>query len=139
MTTPGATPTGPDDHQHATRSLLLASAAVAATVALWLMLAATTGLIFHFLPGATFLAATYVFRLLEGGRRVALPEQAALVAVGAFGTAIGLMGVTSSGHELDGPLLTSLVVISGAALATIWSRRASVPGSSMKPGERGRG
>lgn len=102
------------------KPLVFAWAAVLAMVAVWLALATQTGLIFHFLPGATFLAAAFVFRSLEHGRRASLLEIVVLLFGGAVGSAIGLLAVRALGRPLDDDWATTLVVIAGAALAILW-------------------
>lgn len=110
----------------AAKSLVFGWAAVLATVAVWLALTTATGLIFHFLPGATFLAAAYVFRFLEHGRRASPLEIAVLISGGAIGSAIGLLAVRLLERPLDDGWATALVVIAGAALAVLWLHRAAV-------------
>lgn len=110
--------------------------AVAGTVAAWILLAAATSLIFHFLPGATFLAAAYAFRWRTGARRAGRREIGTILAVGGAGTAIGLGAVAGIGRELDGEALTALVVVAGAAIATIWLRRGPVRGDGGRPAIR---
>jgi len=104
-------------------ALALATAGVTAAVGLWLLLASITGLIYHFLPGATFLVAAWVFRQVEGGRRAAWPELAVIVATGATGTVVGVVLVAGIGRELDAAPVTWLVAITGALIAAVWLRR----------------
>lgn len=107
----------------ATAALLLAAAGTGATVGLWIALASITGLIYHFLPGAPFLVAAWIFRQVEGGRRAAWPELAVMVAASASAAAIGVLVVASIGRELDAPAATGLVAVAGAAMSVIWLRR----------------
>lgn len=107
----------------ATAALLLAAAGAGATMGLWIALASITGLIYHFLPGAPFLAAAWIFRQVEGGRRAAWPELAVMVAASASAAAIGVLVVASIGRELDPPAITGLVALAGAAISVVWLRR----------------
>ena len=104
-------------------TLLLAVAGAGAAVGLWIVLASITGLIFHFLPGAPFLAAAWVFGQVERGRRAAWPELAVMVAASASAAAIGVLVVASIGRELDPPAITGLVALAGAAIGVVWLRR----------------
>lgn len=107
----------------ATANLLLAVAGAGATVVLWVILASITGLIYHFLPGAPFLVAAWVFRQVEGGRRAAWPAIVVIVAVGAAASVLGSLAVASIGRELDAPVATALVALAGAAMSVAWLRR----------------
>lgn len=107
----------------ATVALALAAVGVAAVVGLWIMLASITGLIYHFLPGATFLVAAWIFRQVVRGRRAAWPELAVIVAAGAAGSIGGVLLVTGIGRALDAAPVTSLVAVSGAAIGAAWLRR----------------
>ncbi|MCJ7709299.1 MAG: hypothetical protein MUQ32_00555, partial [Chloroflexi bacterium] len=49
-------------------ALLVAVSGAAAAVGLWIVLASITGLIYHFMPGAPFLAAAWSFRQVAGSR-----------------------------------------------------------------------
>lgn len=104
-------------------ALALAAGGVAGVVGLWILLASITGLIYHFLPGATFLVAAWVFRQVARGRRAAWLELAAVVAAGAVGTIVGIALVTGIGRELDTAPVTSLVAITGALIGAVWLRR----------------
>jgi len=107
----------------ATAALLLAVAGAGATVALWIILASITGLIYHFLPGAPFLVAAWVFRQVEHGRRATWSEIAVIVTVGAVASILGSLAVASIGRELDAPAATGLVALAGAAMSAAWLRR----------------
>lgn len=134
-----ATPMGSPDRRPAIWSVALAGAAVAATVGGWLVLAAMTGLIYHFLPGATFLAASSVFRTVERGRRASIVELVAILVASGLGTATGLLVVPALGRELDSPMGTALVVVAGALVATVWLRRRTTEvGASGLGGSRDR-
>jgi len=126
VSTPETSRAGSTSRQLAPLPIAAAVVAIAATVTLWVVLAAVTGLIFHFLPGATFLAGTYIFRLADGGRRATMPESAAVLLAGAIGTSIGLLAVQALGRDLDAPLATLLVIVAGAAMAMVWLRRSRV-------------
>ena len=104
-------------------ALALAGGGVVAAVGLWIVLSSITGLIYHFLPGATFLVAVWVFRQVEGGRRAAWPELAVIVATGATGTILGIVLVAGIGRELDAAPVTWLVAITGALIGALWLRR----------------
>ena len=114
-------------------ALALAAAGVAATVALWVVLSSITGLIYHFLPGATFLVAAWVFRQVEHGRRAGWPELAVIGATGATGTILGGVLVAGMGRELDAAPVTWLVVIAGALIGALWLRRGA-PSDGDHPG-----
>jgi peptidoglycan/LPS O-acetylase OafA/YrhL len=101
--------------------------AVAATVGLWLVLASVTRLIFHFLPGATFLAGAYAFRLAARERRASRLEIAAVLIASAVATGVGLIAVPVLGLELDEPPITMLVVGAGAVIGTVLLRRGAGP------------
>jgi len=103
--------------------LTLAICGVAATVGLWILLASITGLIFHLLPGATFLAATWIFRQVEPERRAGWPDVAVIVVAGAVGTALGAAAIEGIGRELDAMPITWLVAAGGALIAMAWLRR----------------
>lgn len=102
--------------------------AVAATVGLWLVLSASTRLIFHFLPGASFVTGAYIFRLVAGGPRAGPLETAALLLASVVGTSAGILAVPALGGELDAPPVTLLVVAAGAAIGIIWLRRGAGSG-----------
>ena len=107
----------------ATAALLLAVAGAGATVALWIILASITGLIYHFLPGAPFLVGAWVFRQAEHGRRATWLEIAVIVTVGTVASILGSLAVASIGRELDAPAATGLVALAGAAMSAAWLRR----------------
>ncbi len=102
--------------------LVLAAGGVAAMVGVWVVLASMSGLIYHLLPGATFLAASWVFRQVEHGRQAAWPEIAVIVATGALGTTTGVLLVGAIGRELDAAPITWLVAIGGALVGAGWLR-----------------
>jgi hypothetical protein len=110
---------------------LLAVAGAGATVAVWIVLAGITGLIFHFLPGAPFLVAAWVFRQATDGRRATWPETAVIVAAGAVASVLGSLVVVTLGRELDAPAATALVVLAGAAIGVAWLRRGRRPDARM--------
>ncbi len=116
---------GADPRRRAATGLLLAVAGAGATVVVWVILASITGLIFHFLPGAPFLVAAWVFRQVEGGRRAEWREIAVLVAAGAAASVLGSLTVASIGRELDAPVATALVALTGAGVSVVWLRRRS--------------
>jgi hypothetical protein len=117
-------------------ALPLAVAGAGVTVGLWIVLASITGLIYHFLPGAPFLVAAWVFRQVEGGRRAAWPEIAIVVAAGAVASLLGILVVSSIGRELDAAPLTGVVAFVGAALSVMWLRRAGANGAPTPQVER---
>lgn len=124
--TPAAAP-GTEPRRRAAVALALAGVGVAAAVVAWIALASATGLVYHFLPGATFLAGAWVFRQAAPSRRASLPELAAIAAAGATGTVLGVVLVTGIGRELDTAPVTSLVAASGALIAAVWLRRGAAP------------
>lgn len=97
--------------------------AVAATLGLWLVLANATRLIFHFLPGATFLAGANAFRLVAREPRASRLEIAAVLVSSAVATWVGLIAVPALGLELDEPAITMLVVAAGTIIGTVLLRR----------------
>jgi len=114
---------GTEPRRTAGLALALAAGGVAAAVGLWVLLASITGLIYHFLPGSTFLVATWIFRQVARGRQAAWLELAAVVTAGAAGTIVGIALVAGIGRELDTAPVTSLVAITGALIGAVWLRR----------------
>lgn len=107
---------------HPVRDLALALGGAVSVGLLWFFLSIATGLIFHFMPGATFLAASGVVRWTALGRRSTWAEAAVVIAGGAVVTAAGLIAVRAAGGALDKPAEVAAVIIVGAAIALAWLR-----------------
>lgn len=106
-----------------TTALALALLASIGTGAAWFGLATATGLIFHFLPGATFLAAGWTFRRRSGGAATSWTLLGMILVGATIASAVTLAGLIATGQPLDEPLLTAAVVVAGAAIAVAWLRR----------------
>jgi len=109
------------------RALAAAQAAAVATGFLWYGLSIATGLIFHFMPGAPFLAATFVFRQSAGNRRATWPETAVILTGGLLVVAAGLVAIAAGGRALDAPQAVAAIIAAGAVIALLWLRRAGQP------------
>ena len=90
---------------------------------LWFGLSIATGLIYHFMPGAPFLAAAAVFRWATHSRRANRTEVAVILAGSCIVVAAGLRAVPAVGGSLDPPALVAAVTIGGFVLALAWLRR----------------
>lgn len=112
-------------HRLAVRALVLALLASGGTGAMWFLLAMATGLIFHFLPGATFLAATWTVRWRQGGTPMPWIGVGIILIGASTATAATLAALVAAGRPLDEPALTATVTVAGAAFATVWMRRPS--------------
>jgi hypothetical protein len=108
----------------------MAFAAAVAAGLLWYALSIATGLIFHFMPGAPFLAAAAAFRWATGSRRATWAEVAGLLAGSSLVTAAGLLAVPAGGGTLDDVAPVAAVVLGGFILALAWLRR---PGGRPAP------
>jgi hypothetical protein len=98
-----------------------ALAAAAATIA-WLVLALATGLIFHFMPAAPFLAGAWAHRARsDGARAPGLDTTAALLVAGAL-AAVGIAALVAMSRPLDDPPVTAAAAAGGALLAAAWLR-----------------
>lgn len=105
------------------QALVIAVGAAVALVALWYVLSVSTGLVFHFMPGATFVAATWVFRGQTHRRPATWGETAVVVAGTGLLTALALVAVHAAGGGLDRPAEIAAVVVAGAGIGMIWLRR----------------
>jgi hypothetical protein len=105
------------------RALVLAVGAAAALVALWYALSIWTGLVFHFMPGAAFVAATWVFRSQTPRRPATWVEVVVVVGTAGLLTAVGLVAVHAAGGALDRPAEIAAILIAGVAIAITWLRR----------------
>ena len=114
---------------HPVRDLALALGGAVSVGLLWFVLSIATGLIFHFMPGATFLAASGVVRWTAHGRRATPVEAAVVIAGGAIVTAAGLVAVRTAGGSLDKPAEIAIVIVVGAAIALAWLRPVRGPGA----------
>jgi hypothetical protein len=106
----------------------VAQAAAIATGLLWYALSIATGLIFHFMPGAPFLAATFVFRQLLGNRPATWLEVVVILTGGLLVVTAGLLAIQAGGGALDAPELVAAVIAAGAVAAVFWLRRGRSPG-----------
>lgn len=116
-----------------TSAVILAAVGAAGIAGLWVVLAAATGLIFHLLPGATMLAAAWIFRHLGSSRRASWPEVIGIVGSGLLATGAGIGAVTAIGRPLDPAPLTAAVAAAGALIALVWLRRDGVLPSNAVP------
>lgn len=117
----------PDLDPDASRPRRPSTAAVVATATigvgvLWLMLSMTTGLIFHFMPGAPMLAAVWVRR--AHGPDVPIPWHSlwAHIAGGIGVTVVIAIIIAKAGGALDAVWLIDAAVLAGTGLA-IWLGR----------------
>lgn len=110
------------------RAVAPALAAAAGVGLVWFVLSVATGLIFHVLPGATFLAAGWVFRQTAIGRRATGAEVAVLFTGAASTTGAGLVAVSQAGGALAAPIEIAAVIVAGALIGLYWLRR---PGAGM--------
>lgn len=108
-------------------ALGLALGAAALVGLLWFGLSIATGLIYHFMPGAPFLAAAAVFRWATHSRRANRTEITEILTGSLIVVAAGLLAVPAAGGSLDPPALVAAVSIGGFVLALTWLRR---PGSA---------
>ncbi|MEO8252583.1 MAG: hypothetical protein ABI578_08935 [Chloroflexota bacterium] len=112
-------------HRLPVRALVLALLVSGGTGAMWFLLAMATGLIFHFLPGATFLAATWTVRWREGATPMPWIGVGIILIGASTATAATLAALVAAVRPLDEPALTATVTLAGAAFATVWMRRPS--------------
>lgn len=96
-------------------------AAAAATI-VWLVLAQATGLIFHFMPAAPFLAGSWAYRARAAGARAPGLDTAAILLVAGALAAVGIAALVASSRPLDDPPLTAAAAAGGALLAAAWLR-----------------
>ena len=127
----------PGDGRHArglrARPLALAVGAAVPVGVLWLALSLATGLIYHFMPGAMFLASTWAFRWATRGGRASWAEAVAVTIGAGAVTAVGLVAVPAAGGALDDPREIAAVILVGAGLALVWLRR---PGATEATARR---
>ena len=96
-------------------------AAAAATTA-WLVLAQATGLVFHFMPAAPFLAGAWANRARSAGAQApGLDTAAALLAAGTL-AAVGIAALVAAARPLDDAPVTAAAAAGGALLAAAWLR-----------------
>lgn len=89
----------------------------------WLGLSVATGLVYHLMPGATFLAAAWAYRA-TGGSRPAPWRDVIVALVGSAGvTAGGLLLIPAAGGAIAGPAELIVVTLGGALAAAAWLRR----------------
>ncbi|MEW5990457.1 MAG: hypothetical protein AB1736_03810 [Chloroflexota bacterium] len=107
------------------RVAALAAAVVApGLVALpWLGLSVATGLVYHLLPGATFLAAAWAYRAAGGGRPAPLRDMLVALAASAGVTEAGLLVIPVAGGTIADPAELIAVSVGGAVAAVAWLRR----------------
>ena len=111
-------------------ALAVAQAAAVAIGLLWYVLSVATGLIFHFMPAAPFLAATFAFRRSTGNRQAGWTEAVAIVVGGLLLVAAGLVAIGAGGGTFDVSVFVAAVIAAGAAIALIWLRRADAQAPS---------
>jgi hypothetical protein len=116
-------------------SILVASAAGL----LWFVLATATGLIFHFLPGASFLAGAWAYRWRPGTGPAPWSHVAAILVAGLVVTAVILGALGATGQPLDDARMTVAVAAAGALLASGWLRLRWRGLRTSTPSARGRG
>ena len=104
-------------------ALGLALGAGALVGLLWFSLSIATGLIYHFMPGAPFLAAAAIFRWATHSRRANRTEIAEILTGSLIVVAAGLLAVPAAGGSLDPPALVAAVSFGGFVLALTWLRR----------------
>jgi hypothetical protein len=100
----------------------------------WFALALATGLIYHLLPGAPFLAVAAAYRWRAGRRRISGIGAAVLLAVAAATSAATLVALHAAGRSLDAAAATAAVAVVGALAAWAWLRRGEAPGSDPRRG-----
>jgi hypothetical protein len=97
---------------------------VAASAGLtWYGLASLTGLIYHFMPGAPFLAAAGALRWRAGPRPLAWARIAILLGGAGLATLATLLALQAAAKPLDAPAITATVAAGGAVGAGAWLRR----------------
>ena len=112
--------------------VVLAILAAAGAGILWFTLAIATGLIFHFLPGAAFLAGAWTYRWRSGGGRATGPHVAIVLFAGAAATSVAILALVVAGRRLDSEWATAAVAAAGALLAAT-----SLRWPGLRPGDRG--
>lgn len=101
------------------RAAVIASAA--ATIA-WLVLALATGLIFHFMPAAPFLAAALAYRARSAGPRAPGLDTATVLLVAGALAAVGVALLVAASRPLDDPPMAAAAAAGGALFAAAWLR-----------------
>ncbi|MEO8511697.1 MAG: hypothetical protein ABI534_10730 [Chloroflexota bacterium] len=102
------------------RSVLpVAIVGVFAAAAAWLLLALTTGLIFHFMPAGPPLLGTF---LLRRGERRSWAEVVAVIGIGAVVSLGVALALSRLGRPLDDPQWTVGLLGIGAVVGTVIAR-----------------
>ena len=96
--------TGSGERGRSRATALLAALGTAGLIAVpWFGLSVATGLVYHLVPGATFLASAWAYRL-TGGSRPAPWRDVTVALAGAGGiTAGGLLWIPGAGGAIAGP------------------------------------
>lgn len=102
--------------------LMLAAAASALVGAAWFGLSMATGLLYHLMPGATFVAAAWAFRT-RAHRRARVREATFILSIAAAVTAAGLILIPEAGGVVGETLENAIVIGAGFVLATRWMLR----------------
>lgn len=123
-----------------TRSTPLVAVALAIGASLvvgiaWFGLSMATGLLYHLMPGATFLVTGWVFRD-RVDRPASRNEGALLLAIAGAVTVLGLVLIPAAGGLVGGSLENLVVVAGGFILAARWMLR---PRVTEGPDTRGGG
>lgn len=111
--------------------LVLAAATSGLVGAAWFGLSMATGLLYHLMPGATFVAAAWAFRT-RARRRARLREATFILSIAATVTAAGLIIIPEAGGVVGDALENAVVIGVGFVLATRWMLR-QTPAASDSP------
>jgi hypothetical protein len=101
------------------RDAALAVLAAFGVGVLWLALAIATGLIFHFLPGATFLAGAWTYRWRTRGARATWLHVAVVLVAAAVATAVALVALAAARRPLDSDVATAGIASIGALVTAV--------------------
>jgi len=114
--------------------VVLAILAAIGVGVLWFALAIATGLVFHFLPGASFLAGAWTYRWRSGAGRAPASDVAIVLVAGAVATVVAILALVVAGRRLDSEWATAAVAATGALLAATSLRwPGSRSGDSVTP------
>lgn len=104
--------------------LVLAAATSGLVGVAWFGLSLATGLLYHLMPGATFLAAAWAFRT-QARRPARRLEALVMLSIAAAVTATGLILIPEAGGVVGDTLENVVVIGGGFVLATRWMLRKS--------------
>ncbi len=111
------------------RGIVLAIAGSGLVGVVWFALSMATGLLFHLMPGATFMAAGWTFRSLVRQRATNL-EGVLLLGVAGLVTAAGLVAIPAAGGFVGDAVENLIVVSAGLVLGARWLlRTGTAPGA----------